>query len=70
MFFIFPVYALKAQEKNHFDIKYQIYHDVSDFDHPKLKISCTINTQILNVEKSKKNIFIYNCQGNGQKLKI
>jgi predicted metalloprotease with PDZ domain len=38
-----------------FDLKYQIYHDATELDKPKLKISCTINVDILSIERSKKS---------------
>lgn len=52
---IFPIRNVLAYENDKFDIKYQIYHDTTDLANPKLKISCTINLSILNIEKSNKS---------------
>lgn len=52
MFFIFPIHNILANDHDKFDIKYQIYHDVSEINQPKLTIFCTLNIDSLDIKKS------------------
>lgn len=52
VFFIFPIHNILANEHDKFDIKYQIYHDVTEINQPKLTIFCTLNIDSLDIKKS------------------
>lgn len=61
-FCIFPVFTLFAIEETKnldTDIRYQIYHDITDKNNPKLSITCSFNPKIIKIKHSKKEKIHY-----------